>query len=213
MNNKNFTSLLLILFICSLSQSTLAQQNFIKRPYWLVPKDLWSKLVINGNEIGPDSAPVTVVEFSDFECPHCAKFEKVLEKYRRKFPKHIKVILHNFPLPQHKWALDAAKAAEGVKKYGNYAKFVSLLFENQDTFSKQPWDHLAQEAGVKDMKAFHAYIQQRSVEKKIQNDVGLGMMIRLQQTPTIIINRMLYSGGLTYQEFTLAVNKATRASN
>jgi protein-disulfide isomerase len=213
MNSKYITFSLTILLVFLFIGSAKAQLGMQNEGVKMLPDQMWNDLIQNGNTIGSVNAPVTLVEFSDFECPHCASFEKVLVKYRKEHPHQLRVVMHNFPLPQHRWAKEAALQSEGVAKYGNYEKYVELLFENQDKFSRQPWDSLATLAGVKNLEALHAYVKKSSVDKRIQKDLGLGMMIGLRQTPTIIINKMYYSGELSYEELTQAVKTALKERN
>jgi protein-disulfide isomerase len=213
MKSKYITFPLAILLVFLVIGSVKAQQGMQNEDVKMLPDQMWHDLTRNGNTIGSVNAPVTLVEFSDFECPHCASFERVLVKYRKEHPHQLRVVMHNFPLPQHRWAKEAAKQSEGVARYGNYEKYVELLFENQDKFSRQPWDSLAKLAGVKNLEALHAYVKKSSVDKRIQKDLGLGMMIGLRQTPTIIINKMFYSGELSYEELTQAVKTALKERN
>ncbi|HYW34462.1 MAG TPA: thioredoxin domain-containing protein [Balneolaceae bacterium] len=182
-----------------------------KQPQKEIAIQKWRTLVNHGRMLaGSSNAPVTLVEFSDFQCPHCAKFEQTLTKYLKKHPHQLRVIIIYFPLPQHRWAREAAKQADGVAHYGDFETFVKLLYKNQDKFSSQPWDSLAKLAGVKNLKALHQYVHRKSLNNKIQKDMRLGISVGLRQTPTIIINRKFYSGELSYQELQNAVREAQK---
>jgi len=211
MKRKYISLFIVLLLAASFTDLAMAQQERLYDRK--IPANIWSRLIQSGHAIGSDKAPVNVVVFSDFQCPHCAAFDTVLNKYRKKHPDQLRVIIHNFPLPQHRWARKAAIYAIGVAKFGDYGKFVRLLYENQDKFSQQPWDSLAKLAGVTNMNALHGYIKKRSVTEEIQKDMGLGMMTGLRQTPTIIINRMFFSGEISYQTLTKAVNLALEVNH
>ncbi|HKJ31124.1 MAG TPA: thioredoxin domain-containing protein [Balneolales bacterium] len=175
-------------------------------PVRTVSKSEWDTLTSWGQTFGPEKAPITIVEFVDFQCSHCKHFADVLSRYTEEHPNQIKVIVHNFPLPQHHQADMAAISAICVAKSGNYGKYYHLLFKNQDKFYSQPWDSLARLAGVHDLKTFNKRLKQdKSVRHLIRKDVQLGMRVGLRETPTIIINRVLYSGPLTYRELKQAV--------
>jgi protein-disulfide isomerase len=179
-------------------------------PIRTLSKSEWENLLASGHRVGSESAPVTIVEFSDFLCPHCKEFSEVLEQYRKDHPKQIQVVFHNFPLPQHPYARRLAASAECVAKTGDYGKYYSLLFSKQDIIKELSLDSLAKEAGVKDLNAFNGCMKNPDITNTIRHDVRLGTDIGLMQTPTIVINRVMYSGGLTYEELSNAVDYVIR---
>lgn len=179
-------------------------------PIRTLSKNEWGSLLVGGHRVGPKSAPVTIVEFSDFLCNHCKEFNEVLEQYRKDYPKQIQVVYRNFPLPQHPYSRQLAASAECVARSGNYGKYYSLLFSRQNSIKELSLDSLAREAGVKDLSAFNGCMKDPDINNTIQHDIQLGMGIGLMQTPTIVINRVLYSGPLTYEQLSEAVDYVTR---
>ncbi len=172
----------------------------------------WLDLIGSGHRVGSESAPVTIVEFSDFLCTHCREFAETLELYKKDNPGKIKMIYHNFPLPQHQYSVKLAASAECVGQVGDYEKYYSLLFKNQDQIRSVSLDSLAKKAGVKDLDAFKGCMANSAVMQKINRDKQLGMKIGLMQTPTIVINKVMYSGALSYQELSQAVDYAMQES-
>src|SRR5581483_7997843 len=87
---------------------------------------------VNGPARGPASAPVTIVEFSDLQCPHCKEAEPILDKLMEE-EKNVKLVYQNFPLPSHDWAQKAAAYADCVGRSNNDAfwKFIGSVFESQ----------------------------------------------------------------------------------
>lgn len=168
----------------------------------------WHRVLAGGHRMGSDSASVTLVEFSDFLCTHCKHFLDVLDLYRQDHPGQLQIIIHTFPLPQHPLSRKLAASAECVAKMGNFGEYYSLLFKNQDHISQQPLDSLAKVAGVRDMDAFHGCLREDATINEVRHDWELGREIGLIQTPTIIINRDMYSGPLTYRELSQAVDYA-----
>jgi hypothetical protein len=80
----------------------------------------WADLEQAGHRIGPASAKLTIVEFGDFECPACGEFEHTLQQVRRAYPKDVAVVFRHWPLPYHKLAYPAARAAECAADQGRF---------------------------------------------------------------------------------------------
>ncbi len=180
-----------------------------QEPSRKVSADLWEALLKGGQQYGPKNAPVTVVEFIDYMCPHCQKFTVELKKFRKNYPGKIRVIVHNFPLVQHRESKVAAISAICVSGLGNFEKYHDLLFQNQRILYKQPWDSLARLSGVKDVREVNACMANPSkAMSQLKYDFELAMKVRLMETPTIIINRQLFNGDISY-----SVLKETVARN
>ncbi len=209
MYKKSFlsvSSIILLLIAGFIFNHPKAKQQ---EPSRKVSADLWEALLKGGQQYGPKNAPVTVVEFIDYQCPHCRTFSMELMKFEKNYPGKIKVIVHNFPLIQHREAKMAAISAICLSGLGNFEQFHNLLFENQDILYKQPWDSLAKMAGVKNMSQFRGCMANDApAMKKLKYDFELAMKIRLIETPTIIINRQLFNGDISY-----SVLKETVARN
>ncbi len=109
---------------------------------------------------GNRSAPVTIVEFSDFQCPYCSRVEPTIQQVRDTYgPDKVRIIWKNEPLPFHPNAKPAAEAAMGVLALaGNDAfwKFHDTAFKNQSALGPDSYTKWAQDAGVKDMAKFKA---------------------------------------------------------
>jgi protein-disulfide isomerase len=80
---------------------------------------------------GGANAPVTIVEFTDYECPSCGATQPVLEDVAKEFGNKVKLVVRNFPLAQHAHAFKAAEASEAAREQGKYWEYVALLFANQ----------------------------------------------------------------------------------
>lgn len=200
MYKKSFLSVSpIILFLIAglfFSQPKKKQQE----PSRKISSDLWEALLKGGQQYGPKNAPVTVVEFIDYMCPHCMRFTEHLAEFEKNYPGKVRVVIHNFPLVQHRESKAAAISAICVDQMGNFRKYHELLFANQRIFYRQPWDSLAGLAGVKDLNRFNGCMtNNEEAMKKLKYDFKLAMKIRLFETPTIIINRQLFNGDISYQ--------------
>lgn len=140
---------------------------------------------VNGN---PD-APVTIVEFSDFQCPYCAVFHPVLQEVIKAFPKDVKVVLKNYPLPFHQHARPAAKAALAAGLQGKYYPMVALLMESSKDLADAKYKELAVKAGLKVDQFLKDLKDQDAVfEKKIAADMEEVKKADVRGTPTYFLN-------------------------
>jgi protein-disulfide isomerase len=158
---------------------------------------------INGPSRGPDAAPVTVVEFSDLQCPHCKEAQPTLDRLAAE-DKNARVVFQNFPLPMHDWAMKAATYADCVGRSSSDAfwKFVESIYGAQSDITAANADEkltgFADAAGVKgsDMAACAA---KPETTTRVQHSLDLGKALDVNSTPTIFINgRKLSAGGLPY---------------
>jgi len=147
---------------------------------------------INGPSRGPADAPVTVVDFSDLQCPHCKDAHPTLEKLVAE-NKNVRLVFQNFPLPMHDWAAKAAAYADCVGRSSNDAfwKFISSVFAAQSDITAANADEkltaLADSAGVKgaDIAACAAKPETTS---RVEKSVALGKALNVNSTPTIFVN-------------------------
>jgi len=147
---------------------------------------------INGPSRGPADAPVTVVDFSDLQCPHCKDAHPTLEKLVSE-NKNVRLVFQNFPLPMHDWADKAAAYADCVGRSSNDAfwKFVSSVFAAQSDITAANADEkltaLADAAGAKgaDIVACAAKPETTS---RVEKSVALGKALNVNSTPTIFVN-------------------------
>lgn len=148
----------------------------------------WQKYAENGTAMGPNTASVTLVVFSDFQCPFCRRFAADLREVRQRYPSDVRVIFHHFPLPSHQFARPAAIAAECTARAHHFEQMHDLLFELQDSLGIASWTHFAQRAGVQDSVAFLACLRDPTVTARIEHDLALGRDLGVMGTPTILVN-------------------------
>jgi protein-disulfide isomerase len=160
-----------------------------------------AKLHIDGNPSkGPASARVTLVEFSDFECPHCREVHKVLQSVETHYPQ-IRIVFKDFPLTQlHPWAETAAIGARCAFQQSPAAfwKLHDLIFDNQDVISAaNVWDQLTSFAGQAglDAEAFKACLSSPETKRAVEASRDDGIALNVTSTPTIFINGRLLVGG------------------
>jgi len=147
---------------------------------------------INGPSRGPADAPVTVVDFSDLQCPHCKDAHPTLEKLVSE-NKNVRLVFQNFPLPMHDWAAKGAAYADCVGHSSNDAfwKFISSVFAAQSDITAANADEkltaLADSSGVKgaDIAACAA---KPDTTSRVEKSVALGKALDVNSTPTIFVN-------------------------
>jgi protein-disulfide isomerase len=136
---------------------------------------------------GGATAAVTIVEFTDFECPACGKAQPLLEEIVAEYGDKVKFVLRDFPLDMHKHAMKAAEAAEAAREQGKFWEYATLLFKNQEQLEIE---HLVQYAGQLglDVKRFQDALVSGKFADKVQRDLQDGYRLGVNSTPTVFIN-------------------------
>ena len=137
---------------------------------------------------GPQDAPVTIVEFSDYQCPFCARSEPLIKDALTVYPNQTRLVYKHFPLTAiHPQALPAAIAAAAAQKQGKFWEMHEKLFANQRALAPEQIREYARQIGL-DMKKFDADIQSDEVKAAVQEDIQLGQRVGVRGTPTIFVN-------------------------
>jgi protein-disulfide isomerase len=151
---------------------------------------------VNGPAKGPAKAPVTIVEFSDMQCPHCKEAAPTVDKLLAQEP-NARFIFQNFPLPSHNWAEKAADYVDCVGRSSNEAvwKFVQKTYDQQDSITESNADEklkaIATESGAKGDE-IAACAAKPETKARVEASVELGKSVGVTGTPTLSINgRML----------------------
>jgi protein-disulfide isomerase len=153
-----------------------------------------SKLKLSDSpSVGPTNAGLTVVEFSDFECPHCQEMYSILKTVEPEFPQ-VRFVYKNFPLEQiHPWAMTAALAGRCVYKQSNSAfmKYQDTIFTNQDAITADnAWDQVTQAAVSAGLTAdaLHSCMTAPETKAAVEADITEGKSLQVESTPTFFIN-------------------------
>jgi hypothetical protein len=136
---------------------------------------------------GAPMAKVTIVEFSDFQCPHCAAAHPDLLRVLREFDGSVRLVYRFFPLSSHTRALPAAKAAEAARLQGKFWEMHDLLFENQRALEDADLEKYATQLGL-DVPRFKQDMESEAVQKRIASDRELGMKLGIEATPSFFVN-------------------------
>ena len=157
---------------------------------------------------GPEDAPVTMVEFVDFECPFCGSFAReTLPRIEREYGDRIRYVSINFPLPIHEHAEHAARAAECAFEQDRYWEYHAELFANQDGLTPSSLAQHAKRVGV-DTGEFEACVKSRETSERVNADVEAAREYGVSATPTFFIDGDPLNGALPYDQFKAALDDA-----
>jgi protein-disulfide isomerase len=146
--------------------------------------------------IGPQNASLTLVEFSDFQCPYCYRAVTELQAIMKAYPTQVKLIFKQFPLDIHSQAAYAAAAALAAHKQGKFWPLHDAMFARHGKLSKEIIEKLAADAGL-DMKRFDTDVASAEIRKAVDKDRDEGETAGVDSTPTLFVNGQHYNGALT----------------
>lgn len=150
-----------------------------------------------GASRGDVNSPVTVVEFTDFQCSACGGMYPIVEEVLKSYGPRVHFVMRNFPLTAvHPNAYNAAQAAEAAKVQGKYWEYIDLLFKNQTTLDRDSLKKYATQVGL-DRKQFDADFDSGKYEPLLRKDIEDGEAYGVEATPTFFINGVVlteYSG-------------------
>jgi protein-disulfide isomerase len=136
---------------------------------------------------GDANAPVTIVEFTDFQCPACAAMHPVLEEVLKSYGNKVRFVVRDFPLNQHENARKAAEAADAANAQGKFFEYIAILFKNQKALDVPSLKKYASDLGL-DRARFDAALDRGVYAAEVEKDVSDGEMYGVGSTPTIFIN-------------------------
>ena len=154
---------------------------------------------------GPVHAPIVLVQYGDYQCPHCGAAYPITEQLQETLKGEMRFVFRHFSMTQiHPEALNAARAAEAAGMQGRFWQMHSMLFENQD--SLRVGNLLAFATATRlVLKKFAKDMESAYVEEKIQEDFRGGVRSGVNGTPTFFINGLRYDGDWAYEPFLMAL--------
>ncbi len=136
---------------------------------------------------GPKNAPISIVEFSDFQCPYCAGVQETLDKVLKTFPKDVKLVFKQYPLNIHQYARQAALAALAAHSQGKFWELHDKMFQNFSAINEENIKKWAKEIGLS-MPDFEKTMQSGKYEGVLQKDIADGAAAKVVGTPSIFVN-------------------------
>jgi len=155
---------------------------------------------------GPENAPITIVEFSDFQCPFCSRVVPTMKQLMKDYPGKIRLAFRQNPLPFHKDAPSAAKAALAANEQGKFWQMHDALFENQKDLSDENIKKVAKQVGL-NMGRFEKDWKSTKYDAQIADDMNFAKSNRATGTPAFFINGVLVSGAQPVDNFKVVIDK------
>ncbi|MCH7758990.1 DsbA family protein [Patescibacteria group bacterium] len=147
---------------------------------------------------GEFSAPVTIVEFSDFQCPFCRRFHPTLVQILEEYPSQVRWVYKHFPIDSiHNQARPSAEASECAAEQDKFWEFTDALFENQPRLSADLYPKIAENLGL-DIARFQSCVDSRKYKDKVEADYQEGLKIGVRGTPGSFVNGEFISGAISY---------------
>jgi protein-disulfide isomerase len=159
---------------------------------------------------GAPDARVTIVEFSDFQCPYCAEAARTMKKVKEAHGAAVRVIFRQYPLPFHERAQAAAQAALAAHAQNKFWEYHDLLFENQGALAASDLEGYAERLKL-DVGKFREASVDAAVANLITSDVALGDSVNVRGTPTVFVNGKRLANGVDYEAVSAAVEEALTA--
>lgn len=154
----------------------------------VVYQEGWESVVPHGASVGEASAPVSLVEFIDVECPACQHFHATaLAATRKKYEERLRVVYVHLPLRYHRLARPGAYAAECADKQGRFGEFIDVIYANPDSLGVLSWQGFARMAGVADSSAF-ADCLRSPPRARVDSGIALARALDVTGTPTVFVN-------------------------
>jgi len=156
---------------------------------------------------GDTKAPVTIVEFTDFQCPYCKRATETLERVKDAYPKEVRIVARQYPLPGHERAKPAAEAALCANEQGRYWEYRQKLFSDQSKLSDADLRQYAKDVRLDEEKFARCLSEGRYVEQ-VRKDLAEGQKYGVTGTPAFFVNGELISGAQPFANFDQAIKTA-----
>ncbi|MBW6440618.1 DsbA family protein [Patescibacteria group bacterium] len=163
---------------------------------------------ISDNDIskGSEDAKITIVEFSDFECPFCSGAKETVQQVLDKYGEDVRIVFKHFPLPIHDNAKKAAEASECANDQGKFWEMHDAMFEDQNKLLIPDLKKTAKNLDL-DVDEFSDCLDSGKYEEKVQSDIEIGLAYGISGTPAFFINNEFLSGAQPFEEFENIIEK------
>ncbi len=149
---------------------------------------------------GGANAKVVIVEFSDYQCPYCARAESTVEQILDAYGNKVKFVYRDFPLPGHQFAQKAAEATECADEQGKFWEYHDLVFENQQSLSADSLKNYARTLNL-DGSKFDSCLDSGKYTQEVKKDLSDGAKYGVEGTPTFFINGIKIPGAVPFEQF------------
>jgi protein-disulfide isomerase len=170
------------------------------RPNEPSPTEIYKAEVKGAPIKGAKDALVTIVQFSDFQCPYCSRVEPTIDKIMEEYKGKVRVAWRNKPLPFHDKAKPAAIAALAADQQGKFWPMHDIMFKNQQNLDAASLEKYAKEIGL-DMAKFKAALQDKKLQDSVETDTAMGDKLGARGTPAFFVNGSFLSGAQPFENF------------
>jgi protein-disulfide isomerase len=164
------------------------------------------QVAAEGPSKGPATAPVTIVEFSDFQCPYCSKAEETVDKVMKSYDGKVRLVYRDYPLPFHPQAEKAAEAAHCAGDQGKYWEMHHKLFANQKALEPPALKGYAKDLNL-DQPKFDKCLDAGEKAKLVEANKKAGEQVGVSGTPAFFVNGVMLSGAQPYEEFKSVIDQ------
>ncbi len=161
---------------------------------------------------GAKVAKVTIVEWSDFQCPFCTRVVPTLKQIEEQYGKDVKVVFRHQPLPFHKDAKPAAEASMAAHEQGKFWEMHDKLFANQQQLDRASLERYASELGL-NMGKFKTALDQGKYSKRVEEDSAAGAAVGANGTPTFFINGREFVGAQPFEAFKAIIDEEIKKAD
>lgn len=165
-----------------------------------VDTSVYKALVGDAPVKGAKDAKVTIVEFSDFQCPYCSRVEPTIDQVVKAFPNDVRVAFKQLPLPFHPFAHPAAEAALAAKEQGKFWEMHAILFKNQGALDRPSLEKYATELGL-NLPRFKEALDKGKFKAKVDAEMLEGNKIGARGTPSFFVNGKMFVGAQPFDAF------------
>lgn len=154
----------------------------------------WRDYAAEGHVRGSRDATVTIVAFSDFQCPACRIFAEYVPELLDTFGEDVAVVYRHFPMPSHPYAIPVARASECAAAQGGFERFHDAVYAWQDSLAAWPARRFAELAAVSDLDAFERCQGASAPVPALERDTLAGLRLAVTGTPTLLVNGRRLNG-------------------
>lgn len=167
----------------------------------------------NDHQLGPETAPCTLVEYGDYQCPHCRAARPVVERLVRDYGDKLRFVFRNFPLNQsHSEAQSAAETAEFAGSRGKFWEMHDALYRHQERLGESFYVEQAEALGM-DGGELRVALENGTFTRRVQEDFSGGVRSGVNGTPTFFLNGERHNGPHEYESLAAKIDAAIRSAS
>ncbi|MBF0101069.1 MAG: thioredoxin domain-containing protein [Desulfobacterales bacterium] len=155
---------------------------------------------------GPANAPITIIEYTDFQCPYCSRGAITMHSVLQKYSDKVKLVFKNLPLSSHQLAMMASQASLAAHKQGKFWEYHDILFQNSTMLKEPMFEEFAKQLGL-DLVQFNADRQSEAIQKQIEEEKAQANKLQFTGTPVFIVNGVVVQGAQDLNYFSLIIDR------